>query len=94
MWRLLYSLRLEHNFRRQVPLGPYFADFACHSLHLVIEVDGETHGSDEVQAHDETRTRFLQTQGYRVLRFTNDDVLTNAEGVFDVIVRAIDVAAP
>jgi len=89
MWRLLYPLRQTHNFRRQVPLGPYYADFACHALRLAIEIDGDTHGSDMAQAHDAARTRFIEAEGYRVLRFTNDDV-HKAEGVFDIIVLAIE----
>ncbi|WP_354064463.1 endonuclease domain-containing protein [Devosia sp. 2618] len=94
MWRLLYPLRQIHNFRRQVPLGPYFLDFACHSLKLAIEIDGDTHGSEQAMYYDAARTRFIETQGYRVLRFTNDDVLNNAEGVFDTLARAIEETAP
>ncbi|OAM77556.1 endonuclease domain-containing protein [Devosia elaeis] len=95
MWRLLYPLRQQHNFRRQVSLGPYYADFACHALRLVIEIDGDTHGSDIAQAYDAARTRFIESEGYRVLRFTNADVLGNAEGVFDIIVLAIEgIMAP
>ncbi len=94
MWQLLYPLRENHNFRRQVPLGSYYLDFACHSLRLAIEIDGDTHGSDEAIAYDAVRTRFIQSEGYRVLRFTNDDVLKNPEGVYDAILRAIEETKP
>jgi len=94
MWQLLYPLRDEHNFRRQVPLGPYYLDFACHGLKLAIEIDGDTHGADAAQAYDGNRTRFIQSEGYRVLRFTNDDVLGNPEGVFDTVTRAIEETMP
>ena len=90
MWRLLYALRAEHNFRRQVPIGPYYADFACHALRLVLEVDGDTHGTEAAQAYDAARSRFLAVEGYRVLRFANADVLSNPDGVFDTIVAAIN----
>jgi len=93
MWRLLYPLRQEHNFRRQVPLGPYYADFACHALRLVIEIDGDTHGADHARQYDAVRTRFIEAEGYRVIRFTNHDVLSNAEGVFESITTAIKAEA-
>ncbi len=88
MWRLLYPLRHDHNFRRQVPLGSYYADFACHALKLVIEIDGDTHGADDARFYDAARTRFIEAEGYRVIRFTND-----AEGVFDSITMAIKADA-
>ena len=91
MWRLLYTFRqARHNFRRQVPLGRYYADFTCHSLKLVIEIDGDTHGSDDAMAYDAARDRFIRSEGYRILRFTNDDVMNNAEGVFTVLAKFIE----
>ena len=93
MWRLLYALREGHNFRRQVPLGPHFLDFACHGLKLAIEIDGDSHGTDAAKAYDLARTSFIQSEGYRVLRFTNDDVLKNPEGVFKTVTRAIEETA-
>ena len=93
MWRLLYTLRDNHNFRRQVPLGPFYLDFACHGLKLAIEIDGDTHATDAAMAYDQARTRFIQSEGYRVLRFTNDDVLNNPEGVFDTVTCAIEETA-
>jgi len=94
MWRLLYPLRQTHNFRRQVPLGPYYADFACHSLGLVIKIDGDTHGSEQARAYDTTRTRFIEAEGYRVIRFTNVDVLSNPEGVLQVVSSHLENLPP
>lgn len=80
--RLLRALResFPHlKWRHQAPLGPYYADILCLAEHLVIEVDGDTHAA--TTAHDTTRTRFLQHEGYQVIRFTNADVMQNLDGV-------------
>ena len=66
-------------WRRQAPRGPYVLDFLCAEAGLVVEVDGGQH-ADQV-AYDARRTRYLETQGLRVLRFWNREVLTNREGV-------------
>ena len=101
LWRNLKKLPIGiSHFRRQAPIGPYFADFACHQKRLVIEIDGETHTAammathDETMAtHDETRTAYLRSQGYRVLRFWNYDVMQNIEGVMTVIHQTIAESA-
>ena len=74
-------------FRRQVPLGTYVADFACLSEMLVVEGDGGQH-ADEVE-RDAVRTAWLEQEGYRVLRFWNNEVLENTDGVVEAIVRAL-----
>jgi very-short-patch-repair endonuclease len=82
LWNLLRREPFDvFHFRRQVPLGPYCADFASHRARLVIEVDGASHTFDEAIRHDDRRTAFLQTQGYRVLRFTTLEVLGRLEAV-------------
>ena len=68
-----------HRFRRQHPIGPYIADFTCIEQKLVIELDGGQHQDQVTQ--DEQRTAFLQAQGWRVLRFWNNEVLDNLDGV-------------
>src|SRR5665213_868094 len=84
VWQLLRSHQIQgYKFRRQVPIGRYIADFVCHEARLIIEIDGGQH--DASAKRDAIRTDFLQTQGYRVLRFWNNDVLANPEGVFSVI---------
>ena len=90
MWRLLKPLRDKgFHFRRQVPIGSYYVDFAIHRQKLVIEVDGDIHGIEDGPMYDAERTRFLQNEGYRVLRFSNLDVLHNPEGVFETIEKIL-----
>jgi very-short-patch-repair endonuclease len=79
-------------FNRQVPIGPCICDFVARAIGLVIEVDGGQHAGSEADAE---RTRFLQARGYRVLRFWNDEVLRNMEGVVAVISAALaDTPSP
>jgi len=73
LWRELR--KLDVHIRRQAPIGPYIADFACHSRNLVIEVDGEVHERlAEVALRDYERAEWLKSRGYRVIRFTNRQV--------------------
>ena len=84
--RLLSALRgsFPHlKWRHQGPLGPYKADILCFSEKLVIEVDGDTHA--QTAEYDAARTRFIEREGYRVMRFTNTDVMQNLEGVIATI---------
>jgi very-short-patch-repair endonuclease len=93
-WRLWYRLRsrqlLGHKFRRQVPIGPYLADFACLEARLVVEVDGEHHGDQLV--YDARRDHWLSELGFRVLRFWVVEVDENLEGVIETIVDALRTA--
>jgi very-short-patch-repair endonuclease len=87
-WHMRHRLAVEGtHFRRQVQLGRYIVDFASHGAKLVIEVDGGQHA--EQTAADAERTRFLEAEGYRVLRFWNNDVLRNIDGVLEVIQHAV-----
>jgi very-short-patch-repair endonuclease len=86
LWRYLKAHHLEGlAFRRQAPMGQYVVDFVCHSAHLIVELDGETHDFEERQRHDAVRDAWLTSRGYHVLRFTNEEVLSNLEGVLSVI---------
>ena len=76
-------------FRRQQPLGPYIVDFVTLERKLVIEIDGGQHAEDTAATSDEARTAWLGGEGYRVLRFWNNDVLLNMEGVLERILQAI-----
>lgn len=77
--------------RRQYPIGRYIADFACTRHRLIVEADGGQHdGSDS----DVRRTAWLEDQGWRVLRFWNNDVLTNTEGVVETILKELSEATP
>jgi crossover junction endodeoxyribonuclease RuvC len=73
-----------------VPFGPYTVDFCSHSAKLIIEVDGGQHATEA--ARDEERTRVLQSEGYRVLRFWNNDVLSNIDGVVHRIAEEISTS--
>jgi very-short-patch-repair endonuclease len=87
-WHLRHRLAVQRShFRRQVRLGHYIVDFACHQLRVAIEIDGGQHA--EQVARDARRTKFLESQGYRVLRFWNNEVLANIDGVLEVIHSAI-----
>jgi very-short-patch-repair endonuclease len=86
-WRL--PLEGTH-FRRQVPLGPYIADFCSHGAKLIVEVDGNQHGEDRAIARDAARTVYLNSLGYRVLRFSNRDVLVAIDSALDTIAAALD----
>ncbi|HEV2955993.1 MAG TPA: DUF559 domain-containing protein [Xanthobacteraceae bacterium] len=90
LWWHLRQLPVETtHFRRQATIGPYFADFACHQHRLIIELDGGQHNTPEKIASDEARTAFLNSQGYRVLRFWNNEVLKEIDGVMQVIYAAL-----
>ena len=92
LWYVLRSLKpLGIYFRRQAPIGIYIADFAWHAGKLVVELDGSQHA--EVRAaHDAQRTAWLQSQGYRVLRFWNNDVLKSPRSVGEAIMTAVQEA--
>ena len=92
LWRALSARKVAGaRFNRQVPIGPYICDFVSRGLKLVIEVDGGQHTAEI----DAKRTRYLETQGFRVTRFWNNDVLGNLEGVVDAIVRTVaDLPSP
>ena len=90
MWRLLKQCVPGARWRKQVPIRHFIVDFASHRAKLVIEVDGGQH-SREVDAD---RTAMIEAEGYRVLRFWNDDVLHNAEGCARILTDALAVASP
>jgi adenine-specific DNA-methyltransferase len=86
LWSELRDRRLrDYKFRSQWTLGPYVADFCCLAARLVVELDGGQHS----KKRDAQRTAWLQKQGFRVIRFWNNDVLTNMDGVLEVIVAAL-----
>ncbi len=99
LWWHLRRLPVQGtHFRRQSPIGPYFVDFACHELRIVIEVDGGGHGQARQMAADAHRADFLNARGYHVLRFWNNDVLKDIDAVmtsiFDAIARRSAQAPP
>ena len=86
LWHALRSRELEAKFRRQVPLGPYIVDFASFDAKVIVEVDGGQHATS---ATDQDRDRYLIDRGYRVLRFWNNDVLANLDGVLETISASV-----
>ena len=95
MWEILRKFRKSgYPFRRQHPIEFYIADFYCHKLRLVIEVDGEIHSERDIQIHDEGRTGEMERFGIRVLRFTNDHILNNSDSVFEQIKNVITYTSP
>ena len=88
--RLLRALREKlgtHKWRHQMPVGPYFTDIACFASRLVVELDGGQHA--EAGDYDAARTRFIEAQGYRVIRFWNNDVMQNLDGVLETIATSL-----
>ena len=88
LWQYLSSSKLDGNkFSRQIPIGPYFADFVCRTARLVVELDGYSH--DVRVEYDAARTKFIEEHGFRVIRFNNEDVTKNVEGVLTMIGLAL-----
>ena len=86
MWKILRKFRQSgFPFRRQHPIEFYIADFYCHNLRLVIEVDGDIHTEKEIQNHDEGRTGELERYGIKVIRFTNNQILQDSNLVVEKI---------
>jgi very-short-patch-repair endonuclease len=85
LWRLLRGNFPDEHFRRQVLMREFTADFACHRARLIIKVDGGQHGG----AKGDARTRLIEAEGYRVLRFWKHEVLGNSDGVATVIASAL-----
>jgi len=85
MWEQLRANQLGFCFRRQHIIGDYIADFVCLSSRLVIEIDGGYHLDAEVRAHDEERARYLESHGFTVLRFTNDEIIADTNRVINII---------
>ena len=93
LWRYLRNRGVHGcKFTRQEPIGSHIADFACRTRKLAIELDGRHH--DSQQAHDRARTETLRSLGYRVVRFSNVDVLANVEGVVAEIGRLLSMMLP
>ncbi|MEW6766662.1 MAG: DUF559 domain-containing protein [Pseudomonadota bacterium] len=92
LWSSLRANRLEGlSFRRQSPIGSFVVDFVCHERRLVIEVDGGQHADSR---QDVARDRWLQSKGYRVVRFWNSDVMKNRDSVLQSILSAAQIPLP
>jgi very-short-patch-repair endonuclease len=92
LWSALRNRQLDGaKFRRQQPIGRFIADFVCQERRLIIEADGGQHSGNLT---DDRRTAFLEGKGYRVLRFWNNDILSNLDGVARVIAAALSTSHP
>ena len=78
-------------FRRQYPIENYIVDFICHEKNLIIEIDGGQHNSPEEQIYDKKRTNFLESKGFRVIRFWNNDINNNIDGVYSEILKFLEM---
>ena len=91
LWAILRARQFEHaKFRRQQPIGPFIVDFVCQQHRLIIEADGGQHAVDK----DASRTAFLERLCYRVLRVWNNDIMTNLDGVAQLIATALATPHP
>ncbi|MBI5221182.1 MAG: DUF559 domain-containing protein [Candidatus Magasanikbacteria bacterium] len=88
LWQVLRNRQLAHwKFRRQYQIGKYVVDFCCLSKKLVIELDGGHHNIEQNKIKDEEKQKYIESQGYKALRFWNDEVDKNIEGVIDKILE-------
>lgn len=91
IWRLLRNHQLYgYEFRRQYPIGDYIVDFICREKKIIIELDGGQHNKEKNIVSDVKRTEFLNSLGYKVIRFWNNEVDNNINGVFEVIKGEFD----
>ena len=97
--RKLWNILRKHQFygfefRRQYPIGDYIVDFVCREKKIIIELDGGQHNDDKNIEYDAKRTEFLSNKGYRVIRFWNNDIDSNLDGVFRVLQKEFEVDQP
>lgn len=91
MWNLLKNRQLNGmKFVRQYPIGKYIADFVCRDKKLVIELDGGQHNEDKNIIYDNERTKFIESKGYKIIRFWNNEIDSNLDGVYERLLEFID----
>ena len=91
LWQILRNKQMGIKFRRQHGIGHYIVDFYCPELKLIIEVDGDSHFSEEDQAYDKVRDDFMLSLDIMTIRLKNDDVMKNIEGVHQYIKQQADL---
>jgi len=89
LWSKLRGKQLEYKFRRQHGIGKYVVDFYCPELKLIIEIDGDVHGFDNQIKKDKERREFLESLGFVILRYSNNDIKNNLGGVLNDLVAKI-----
>ena len=91
-WHKIRARRFSnYKFRRQVQIGNYIVDFVCRKKKIIIEIDGGQHNTPEEIIYDKKRTEFLNSRGYKVIRFWNSDIDKNIDGVYKVLLREFGV---
>ncbi len=91
LWNILRAKRFyNYKFKRQVPIGNYIVDFLCKEKNLIVEIDGGQHNETLNKIKDIKRTNYLESKGYKVIRFWNSEVWDNIEGVCDILKRELD----
>ena len=94
LWQILRGKQMGVKFRRQHGIGHYITDFYCPELKLVIEVDGDSHSSADAQTYDAIRHDFMASLGIITLRFTNDEVMHNIEGIHQHLTEYLNTVLP
>jgi very-short-patch-repair endonuclease len=89
LWCRLRRMKLGVRFRRQCPIGPYVADFACHDPKLIVELDGGQHSEPDQLEYDERRSVWLQSQGFEILRYWNFQINEEMEEVVEAIEKRV-----
>ena len=91
LWRLVHDRRLlDAKFRRNHPIGSFFADFCCLKTHLIVEVDGGQHANEADTDYDRRRTAYLESRGFKVMRFWNQEILRESDRVIEQIYEALN----
>lgn len=91
LWQLLRNRQfMGLKFKRQFPIGSYIVDFVCEEKKLVIEIDGGQHNIPDNIKADEARTNYINSKGYRVIRFWNNDINQNIQGVYETLLNVIN----
>lgn len=90
LWHVLRNRQTGFKFRRQHPIERFIVDFYCAEATLLIEVDGESHLEPDQEEYDKARTEYLEGLGYKLIRFTNNDVRYNINAVVDKILQTIE----
>lgn len=91
LWRYLRNRDLRYKFRRQHPIEVFIIDFYCARAKLLIEIDGESHFEETQMQYDQARTEYLESLGYKIIRFTNDDVRYNVNVVVTRIIEEVEL---
>ena len=92
IWQILRNRKFFNlKFKRQVPIGKYIVDFLCEEKNIIIEIDGGQHNTDKNIIKDEERTKFLESKGYKVIRFWNNDINSNLDGVYQKLMDYLNL---